>query len=927
MLKKQFSNLNLGILLFLSVIGINAQQNSKLLITSKEAYAEKIYLQLSKNVFTTEEIIWIKAVVTDAVNHAPTKLSEVLYVELIDFDERVIDNKVLKLDSGISSTFFQLDETIAPGRYLIRAYTEWNKNFGDTFISKQYVNIYKSDIPDKNESAIRNVILTETQDNQLKLSAQLFPKVINPKYRGKLKVLLDLGENTDSVELRKDKAGFYQLDYVLPQDIVKAKLELKLDSIKVKNFDFDFVNTYSKWIVVNKDYTDLQFFPEGGKLIDGLPTKLAFKALDYDGKGKFVQGTIIDQLGNEIKRFRSNKLGMGAILLLPNKNKTYFAQIMDNKGVTYKYPIPEIHEKGHVLSVRQLEAYVAIRILSNYKPSDSLILKTSSRGVVYHKETLILKNGKLDVALNKQALPEGIIKISLFNQLEEPILERLFFNVNDSKRLKLDVQTNLSTYSQRDKVNIEIAAVEKNSDTIAAANYSVLVLNKKVLGDTFNGRNNIYSYFLLDSELKGVIESPMRYFNKENTKRNRDLDVLMLTQGWRNYIFEPKDSDISFSYRPEKGIHVSGNVRSSLNPKKKPKKPLELTLMTFGKPEGNVFTQSIDSTGSFTFNVGEVYSDDLKILLQTRNHKGKNKDFVINLDKKALPEINFEEKEKVQLADSVNAFVEKSAERKQIEDAFNVSSNTIALDEVNITGYKMTPERERMMDLHGPPDVVIEDKELHKKVKNWSYGLFSVLLFNYPEDINVRRVGRNGGFLIAEVFGADFTCILIDGIPVRIRDYPLIGDLPTEEIKSVEIIESPKSPKKYAFDIFGRTEALDRALVVSFINIYTYSKKGLFGVSRTPGMTKATISGLSPKLEFYTPKHENLTAEDWRVPDLRSVIHWNPEVKANSKGKAEVEFFNSDDIGDMLVIVEGITKDGKIGYFETNYSVEEKLEK
>ncbi len=121
--------------------------------------------------------------------------------------------------------------------------------------------------------------------------------------------------------------------------------------------------------------------------------------------------------------------------------------------------------------------------------------------------------------------------------------------------------------------------------------------------------------------------------------------------------------------------------------------------------------------------------------------------------------------------------------------------------------------------------------------------------------------------------------------------------------------------------------ALSGPIKISFINIYTYSKKGLFGVQKTPGLFKRKISGFAPKLEFYAPKHVDLNATDWKIPDLRSVVHWSPNIKTDIEGKAMVEYYNDDNIGDMLVIVEGITPNGKIGYYEITYTIDENIDR
>lgn len=901
---------------------VQSQEENLNIKPSKISYAEKVYLQLNNTIFTTDETVWFKTIVTDA-NHVPTKLSSIIHVELIDFDERVIDQKLLKLENGIADSFFQLNESFPTGRYLIRAYTEWNKNFHNDFISKRYIDLYAPKKILETDEPIRDIVLTETASKQFQLSAKVYPRIVNPIYRGKLMLYLDMDTKVDSVEIKKDK-GTYSFNYLLPKDVVRAKMELKLDSVKLKNNKLGFLNTYSKTLVVDKTYLDLQFFPEGGKLVDGLTSKVAFKALDYKNKGKKVFGHIVDQNDSIITGFKSNSLGMGVLDLKADIKKTYYGSIKNNKGVEYKYILPKIYNSGYVFTAKDTKDYIRININSNYSKQDSLYLKVQSRGITYHDINLKLNNSLVNVAIEKHSLPEGIIKLTLLNKNKQPICERLVFNFKEDNRVKITANTNLNSYSQRDKTIINLNTNNKDGNAISS-NLSVLVLNKEQLETNKDKQQNILSYFLLNSELRGTIETPSSYFDKKNKHRYSDIDALMLTQGWRNYIYENLQNDIQFKIKPEKSLSVTGTVGEFFNPRKRPKKPIDLTMLTFEDPK-TVITQKVDSTGRFNFQIGDVYSEELEFLIQSVNNKGKKKDYTINIDKKNTPKINYEKQELLQLSDSIIPHIQKSLERKQAEEAFKIASGTITLDEVHLSGYKLTPEREKIMELHGPPDVVIENKELVANKKKWSYGLFSVLMFSYPDDISIRRVGSGGGFLIAEAFGADFTFVLIDGKLVELHEYQLLGSLPTEEIKSVEILNSPKNWIGYFYELFPPFPGPGIA-TFSIISIYTYSKIGLYGIQRNPGIFKNIISGFTPKREFYAPKHKDLTREDWNIPDLRSVVHWEPNVTTDLEGNAQVEFYNDDNTGDMLVIVEGITSDGKIGYYETTYRVDEKLEK
>jgi len=51
------------------------------------------------------------------------------------------------------------------------------------------------------------------------------------------------------------------------------------------------------------------------------------------------------------------------------------------------------------------------------------------------------------------------------------------------------------------------------------------------------------------------------------------------------------------------------------------------------------------------------------------------------------------------------------------------------------------------------------------------------------------------------------------------------------------------------------------------------------------------VSGIYQAKEFYKPDYENSNS---KIPDNRTTIYWNPEIKIDSTGKAKVSFYNSD---------------------------------
>ena len=126
---------------------------------------EKIYLQLDNKVYTTDQTIWFKAIVTQASDHTSSMISGVLHVELIDQNEQIIEKKLIRLVGGIGDGFFQLNPNYSDGQYQVRAYTQWNRNFGADFFFKEYIQVYSEGaVPEPDP--IQNITLAGTGESK-----------------------------------------------------------------------------------------------------------------------------------------------------------------------------------------------------------------------------------------------------------------------------------------------------------------------------------------------------------------------------------------------------------------------------------------------------------------------------------------------------------------------------------------------------------------------------------------------------------------------------------------------------------------------------------------------------------------------------------------------------------------------------------------
>ncbi|MDC1503594.1 hypothetical protein N8475_00240 [Winogradskyella sp.] len=909
------------IVMFLTVINfqtISAQipnNITKPSLTNK-SLAEKIYLQIDNTLYQTGETVWFKAIVSKSFDNSLSDISGIIYVDLIDDKEEILEKRILKLNEGIADGSFNLQESYKTGKYVIRAYTHWNRNFETDFIFSQPIDVFNLKEKDEVKHPIINALVTVGERNVL--TADINPRVVDAKYRGKLKLYIKTDLALDSVELTKDATNIYKLNYQLPERISQAKLSFNITS-EDTFFNTSTEDVYSKTVIIDKDFLDVQFFPEGGDMVNGLLSTVGLKSLDYKGLGYKVSGSIKNTDGTVMTTFSSNNLGMCTFKLLPEQGKNYYAEIY-KQDVVYTYPLPKAKASGSVLSVANLNDHIRLSLMHSATNLSSVRVKTASRGVVYHDFNMQLKDQKAIASIPKSALPDGIVKLSVYNPSNQVISERLYFNHRADKRINLSLSGIRENYFQRDKASLTLKLDSpKLSNTTSI---SVLVLQKDKLEASQQFKPNLLAQMLLNSELKGFIENPSSYFDVTNADSTLDLDALMLTQGWRAYKYDKSVPSTFYKHKAEKGLTVTGTIGEYFNPLKRPKKALDLNMIVYDEPAA-IYKQEIDSSGRYRFDLDDIYKPNTEVFMQVVDKKGEPINFGINMDKKWEPDVELTKAQDIVLPEQmVTAFTQTTAITNKRQQDYETFYNTIALEEVELRAYELIPQRVTSIELHGEPDIVIDGEELVEVAPDWSYGLFSVLKAKYPSIIRIEDIGSlSNPLLVPEVVGVKFTYILFDNIPVSMSEYGLVPDFPIEEVMSIDIIKHPKDKTQYFFEVFRST--LNCPVEVAFLNIYTFSKNGLYGAKRAKGVRTDEISGFTESVAFYAPTYEVLTSQDWTIPDNRSVIHWSPNVVLNAKGEYTLEFYNDDYVGDVAVIVEAISKDGKLGNLENTYTIKE----
>lgn len=859
---------------------------------------EKVHLHTDKPYYAIGDNIWFKAYVVNAEKNELSNLSKILYVELINEKDSIKQSLALPMEMGLTWGDFALSDSLKEGNYRIRAYTNWMRNFDDDYFFDKTISIGNS---------ISNTVLTQVDYSYSKdpkgqkVTANLnFSDMSGVPLSNKevtYDVLLDFRSILKGKGLT-DANGTLQVNfvnnqpYILKSGRILTNIRLNEKTIASKSF---LVKTTS-------NETDVQFFPEGGDLIEGITSKIGFKALRSDGLGLPISGYIADQNQNRIIDFKSEFAGMGSFKLKPLPNNIYTAHITFEDGSEKAIPLPKVRTKGYVLSADNSDPTdLKIKIYCNelQQPDSELKLVAQSNGQVLFVSKNKMTSLVFSAAIPKSRFPTGILQLTLFSPENEPVAERLVF-INHSDYLNINLSSEKPEYQQREKVKLSLDVKDlKGNPTMGS--FSVSVIDESKVPFDEENETTIISNLLLSSDLKGFIEKPNYYLTDVNADKIRQLDNLLLTQGWRRFEWRNilSDNFPSLAYEAEKSMQVSGEVRSMSG------KPIIGGRVTLFSSSGTQFLIDTltDRNGRFRFD-NLYFNDSTKFIVQARNEKDK-KNVEILLDR-IPPQLVTKNKNEpmveVNVNKSISGYLKNSREQYDDLRKNGLISRNIMLDEIKVVEKKVEVKNSSNLNGAGRADAIIKADQLQNcfSITQCIQGRFAgIMVIN-----DIVYATRN----MASSFSGPIPMqVVIDGSFVEPE---FLSSINPNDVETIEILKSISNTAIYGMRGGGGV------LIVN-------TKRGEFNRdyrNYAPGIMGYNPKGFYKGREFYSPNYDDPSVNT-KVADLRSTIFWKANVVTDTTGKASVEFFNADGKGKYKAIVEGINIDGTIGRHIFRYIV------
>lgn len=640
--------------------------------------------------------------------------------------------------------------------------------------------------------------------------------------------------------------------------------------------------------------TKVELFPESGVLVQGLNSRVAFKATNNFGMPVFIKGFLVNDKSKIVDTIKVAHDGMGVLnfKIIPGEN--YQLNWTDENGQKSTTQVPQGLKSGVTLKVTMdnEKAFAQVErtaeVPDNYKYLRLLVHQNQHLiyTVEFKGEDRLTQKASLPI----DELPTGVLQLSLFTKDWVPIAERIVFVNNRLHEYNAKLSIPLTNLLKRGKNVIEILV----SDT-AASNMSIAVTDASIV---MPEQQNIYSDFLLSSEIRGKVYQPAYYFSSDADSIAAHLDLVMLTNGWRKFDWEKVKAGIlpvnKFPFETD-FMKITGKVYGSLVNKIPP--DLQLNLVISSKDSSKKFlNMSVMKDGSFEeknifffdtarvfygFNGNARLTDQVQVQIQNgllhqefrKINLGINNYLQGWSDSMARAKLNF-------------YLLEQEKLKKQMESA--------TLQEVVVKSKVKSPLQ------------ILESKYtsgLFSGGDGYSFDLSDDASSMGAQDVLSYLQGKVAGLMISGS-GTQTSLSWRGGTPDLFMNemkmaIDQVQNIPVSNIAYIKVFRPP---------FFGSMGGGAGGAIA------IYTKRGK-STTRNPdnvkGMENTILGGYSIFKEFYNPNYDKPTANF--DADIRTTLYWNPYVLTNRRSpRVKIEFYNNDSSKKLQVVLEGVNSNGKL---------------
>ena len=637
--------------------------------------------------------------------------------------------------------------------------------------------------------------------------------------------------------------------------------------------------TYEK---PEKDYTniDLQILPESGHGLYNHTHKYGVKAINTNGLGVAFEASVLKN-GEEVTRFKSNELGMGAFNLNPQPGNDYKIKVIAENQQEFTQDIDAFEENGALISAHLLPDAYLIKIHQNLDPNgfENFDILVHQAGKYFEVDVSQLSNlDSFQFNLPNQQLFTGVNTITLFYN-KKPIAERLIFKHQENYINSDDVVIRDQFNPTYDSIQLNIRINQLKNDY---TNLSFSALHKNSIANT--PKHNIISKVLLSPYLKGEIEKPYSYFTDLNFANQYNLDLLLLTQGWSSYNWDK----ILSGNKPDEKYRENG-IEQELEFLSKSGKSKKFLLV-----KENIFNEDevfkLDRTKKIKTNlIFPVKNQDYNFYsFNKKEQHYKAPKFKIST-KINFPEVELQE----ELLDYRR--IKQYQQQLEVEQFENVE----LLDEVLVIAKKKTKiGEEANLGYLRDQKVEIGDDFVQQFPYVADYLRYrGYLVDDTGNNFSIRPMARNS------INAGLSPAIFING--TFVENLSILSNARTSDFESIEINK----------DGFGEGVRGANGTIR-----FEMRKTMLFQNTDNRFRAVTMKEGYESTKTFYNPEYSSFSSNKFQ---LIAGIHWEPEIISND-GEFRVSMKNLD-FKNYKFFIEGITENGQLISIPLDYQLKSEI--
>lgn len=691
--------------------------------------------------------------------------------------------------------------------------------------------------------------------------------------------------------------------FEIPEKFNPDKIFVRAYTQWMLNFDSSFLfNKTLPVIKLNKPAINshtakpsLRFFPEGGDAFTGIDNKIAFKSIYPDGKPFAVKGEVLNEKNVTVAKFKAQHDGMGFFNLHPASGEKFKAVWQDNNGVLQSTPLPKIQSDGLALEIKEDEnkkTFIINRVGNNPRFSQAHVIATLYGQLAYMASVNFSTKSTVTGMIPTDEIPSGILRITLFDSAWVPVAERICFVDNNDYRFDPEVGFSVLGTGKRGKNTLVI-----NLPTEVSANLSVSVTDSRIGSDS---SDNIISHFLLSSEIRGIINNPAYYFRSKEDSVRAQLDLVMLTNGWRRIDWENilKGKMPAIKYQPDTGyFNLSGKIYGASPEELRASPLLFLILQPANDSLRDIAQLMINADATFS-DPNKILFDTVKIYYSTGESSGLLNSSELRFNSAMVSPRNL-------FPDSATGlYFRDTASENRIRYFAMVQERLAELMEgatlEGVTVEARTKSKMELMDEKYATGLFSGGNATNFDILNdpTAKAQYNVLTYLQGRVAGLQISGGNSGFSMGSqqsiTWRGGKPALYVNEMQV---DQQQLANISMQDVAYIKVFQPP---------FFGPFGGGSGAIAV-------YLRKGGEGIHREgKGLPYKVVIGYTPQKEFYSPDYASFNVKHEKE-DLRTTLYWNPMILTTPENHIlRFNFYNNDVTNGFRIIVEGMSKDGRL---------------